>query len=65
MALLTFLFGNRCMHRIVQDSVFVGTVRVMAGVTAAAGHVIIHMSSDKKGAIGFMALFAQAGHFIF
>ena len=57
MALITIFLGNRCMYRIVQNSAFVGSVRVMAGVTTAIGHLVIHMPSDKKGAIGFMALF--------
>jgi len=64
-ALGTFFFGNRCMHIIIENAPFVGTVGAVAGVAVAVVDLVIQVAFSKGRAIGFMAFGAQGGHLIF
>lgn len=65
MALLTLLFGHRCMHRVIKNIALVGSMGIMTGTAIAVVNLVIHVSSGKYRPVGFMTRGAQGSSFIF
>ena len=64
MAAGALFLGHGRVHIVVEDTIFVRTVGVVAGGTVTVGYLVVHVLPNKESTIGLVALRAQRRHFI-
>ena len=64
-ALSTFFLADRLMSIGIQDTLFVGAVRVVAGAAVGIRYGVVHVLLFKKRFVGLMAPQAKRGRFLF